>query len=1351
MRKVLTLLIVMSGFGHAQAPPATVQLTHVDNITSSSGTIIDNRSAAYRQNNAHLFCAIGPGTWSVTIQYQDGSTTGSWTNFSDPTATVAGSPLCVGAANGYHDYIRFSFSGANASTVSVSYSGLRNVYQLTYATSASGPAGGDLSGSYPNPTVAKINGTSLASLASGLMFNTNGTGVPSIVTSPSVIISLFSGCSGTQYLGADGSCHTPGTITSITTNSPVTGGPVTSGAITLGCPGCVTSYLPGVGVAHFAGGNQVVTSSAVSLTADVSGTLPVGNGGTGTASTLTGLVRGGPSAMTASELSGDATTSGSNVVTVSRINGTSLAGLASGVLYNTTGTGILSIAPVQGNGSKVQLSTGTTTTGHCVQYDASGNTVDAGALCGTITALTGDVVASGPGSSAATVKAVNGTTLSSLATGLYWNTTATGVPSIATGSQVLGVIGAGNIGNSYLTNSGITFGSTAQALGSTVTNLNGVNVGPSTPATGSFTSLSASTLTVNGAASSQLVSYFKSPTGNASYLEVGSASSNYAELEGDSSGNFLLGHYGVTSGVLQSIRSGAVSGTIVMQNGNVRMQSLGTGPVVSNSGVLGNATVANYNGILPVTLCTACALNGTTDDTAAFQTWLNSVANGSTPVTISLAGKTVYLSSPTLQSPFTIPSNVQFIGPGTIKGTAVNETGGYPLPTSYISIAGTLGTAYSYGSTIAQGTSAFTLSNGFSEAQMFLLSNFPYDSSHATGTYPQGSDTCTLVTGNPQNQCSYPVAIATTKGTASGSSTTLTVSSGAGTANGQYIAGTNIPANTTIVSGGGTTTWTISNATTGAISGATINTYATAALAVLNNDVGQEGPNNQRQNRREEVGLIRSATGSSILLMEPVVQAYTSTTALQFQVVNPAQNIEFYGVTLSGLWIQMDLSKNVSFRGGNWFQTSIGYSRSLYGTMDPDYDDAQNCDCGVAVGLGSRHMDIRGNYGNGAINSDNGLVRCDMCSDTTINVNLGGTSQSPSGVSGGEVMENIIVDTGYFENPTGYTSGGDYNLNIKATAAQNPCQVGLVMFGSSLAPIENVNIEWNTEAVQGTTSTCYGAAVQMSGVSSGRLNMEDPYGTLYVQGTHDVKLSGHAHRFYSAAPVTLPYGWGSSWNNDALDFNGITFVSASTDGTAGVTPMYCQYCDHTKLSNVTFDQRNYNNGVNIGNTSTDIWYGNVNWLMTGAATPAFDCSAFTGTLHILGDVQYQNAINVSDCGTTSTYLHGFTSNYGATIGDPTSSSQIVNISRHVRYVNSSFNPGTVPAGGVYSLSGQSLYSVALGEAVSCGFSALTGSYSAMTIGANVTAFGTIQVNLYNPTGSSLAPGAGQVTCDAFVH
>jgi len=58
--------------------------------------------------------------------------------------------------------------------------------------------------------------------------------------------------------------------------------------------------------------NQSTTGTA----ANVTGTVGVANGGTGTGGTLSGLMRGSASAMTAAELSGDATTSGSNVVTL---------------------------------------------------------------------------------------------------------------------------------------------------------------------------------------------------------------------------------------------------------------------------------------------------------------------------------------------------------------------------------------------------------------------------------------------------------------------------------------------------------------------------------------------------------------------------------------------------------------------------------------------------------------------------------------------------------------------------------------------------------------------------------------------------------------------------------------------------------------------------------------------------------------------------------------------------------------------------------------------------------------------------------------------------------------------------
>jgi hypothetical protein len=128
-----------------------------------------------------------------------------------------------------------------------------------------------------------------------------------------------------------------GTVTNIATTSPITGGAITATG-TIACATCVTSaaaltvnrivlgaasqatsVLGSLGttttVLH---GNAAGAPSfaAVALAADVSGTLPVANGGTGTASTLVGLMRGNATAMTAAELSGDITTSGSNVTTI---------------------------------------------------------------------------------------------------------------------------------------------------------------------------------------------------------------------------------------------------------------------------------------------------------------------------------------------------------------------------------------------------------------------------------------------------------------------------------------------------------------------------------------------------------------------------------------------------------------------------------------------------------------------------------------------------------------------------------------------------------------------------------------------------------------------------------------------------------------------------------------------------------------------------------------------------------------------------------------------------------------------------------------------------------------------------
>jgi hypothetical protein len=78
--------------------------------------------------------------------------------------------------------------------------------------------------------------------------------------------------------------------------------------------------------------NQNTTGTA----ANVTGTVAVANGGTGTSTALTGLVRGSATAMTAAELSGDVTTNGSNAVTID-------------ANYKTRTISVTDLAPVVGD------------------------------------------------------------------------------------------------------------------------------------------------------------------------------------------------------------------------------------------------------------------------------------------------------------------------------------------------------------------------------------------------------------------------------------------------------------------------------------------------------------------------------------------------------------------------------------------------------------------------------------------------------------------------------------------------------------------------------------------------------------------------------------------------------------------------------------------------------------------------------------------------------------------------------------------------------------------------------------------------------------------------------------------
>jgi hypothetical protein len=299
--KYLSILIFgFCGLLAAQAvaqPPGTVQVVAINNITSQA-TVIDNRSTQ-RTSNVHTFCVTGTGSWSVTIQYSDVATTGPWNSFADGDATVANTaPSCIGAASGYHAYLRFNITG----TVSINYTGTKNIYIPT-----NGGTGGGGSPAF-NSITSGTNGSAVMTLGTGASMTFSGSGivnanqlmgasiaaltglikmssgVPSIATS-ATIIALWTGtCNSSSFLRGDGSCQTPaggGSVTSVNASATgifaFTGGPITgSGTLALGVTG--TSG----GIPYFSNGTTLATSAALSVNAIVLG------GGAGAAPSVLG-------------------------------------------------------------------------------------------------------------------------------------------------------------------------------------------------------------------------------------------------------------------------------------------------------------------------------------------------------------------------------------------------------------------------------------------------------------------------------------------------------------------------------------------------------------------------------------------------------------------------------------------------------------------------------------------------------------------------------------------------------------------------------------------------------------------------------------------------------------------------------------------------------------------------------------------------------------------------------------------------------------------------------------------------------------------------------------------------------
>lgn len=135
----------------------------------------------------------------------------------------------------------------------------------------------------------------------------------------------------------------------------------------------------------FCTGLLLGAGTLVNLATQVSGLLAIGNGGTGTASVGTGVTRAAAGTMTSAEFSGDCTTSGSNVVTCQKDNGTTVPtnSAADQVLLTTaSATGSWASVPncpsgaIQYTAATHTLSCGTVLTGTFADQEIPSGTIN---------------------------------------------------------------------------------------------------------------------------------------------------------------------------------------------------------------------------------------------------------------------------------------------------------------------------------------------------------------------------------------------------------------------------------------------------------------------------------------------------------------------------------------------------------------------------------------------------------------------------------------------------------------------------------------------------------------------------------------------------------------------------------------------------------------------------------------------------------------------------------------------------------------------------------------------------------------------------------------------------------------